>query len=205
MAKVKRQARSDETRAAIMDAGTYLFGVKGFEKTGIRDIAERSGTNPALISYHFGSKAGLFDEIFAEAVEIATEAASQTRFDELDHPEKELVRIYARTLSAHPMLATMSLRSQLDSERVFNANLLPLYSRFRSLTRQMLAALPEDAKGKDYDPDLVYAMIVPPLQLFLVSKQMREVADGIMEETISARPVDEFVEKMGDFLTAALR
>ena len=69
MAKVKRQARSDDTRAAIMEAGTYLFGTKGFGETGIRDIAQRADVNPALISYHFGGKEGLFEKIFAEAIE----------------------------------------------------------------------------------------------------------------------------------------
>lgn len=205
MAKVKRQARSDETRAAIMEAGTYLFGVKGFRETGIREIAELAAVNPALISYHFGGKDGLFETIFADAVEVAAAAVEGGQFETSDNPERELVRIYAAALSSQPMLVLMSLRSQLDAERVFNENLLPLYRRFRLLTARMLEALPLDAPGRSFDPDLVYNMIISPLQLFLAAQQMRELSDGEMEPTLSSRPLEEYVDKLGDFISAALR
>lgn len=205
MAKVKRQARSDDTRAAIMEAGTYLFGTKGFGETGIRDIAQRADVNPALISYHFGGKEGLFEKIFAEAIEAAAEAVEEGRFSEVDDPEKELVRLYAKSLSTQPMLVLMSLRSQLDAERVFNENMLPLYRRFRMLTHRMLETLPDDAPGRRFDPDLVYSMVISPLQLYFAANQIRQVAEGSMEPTISSKPLDEYVEQLAEFISAALR
>ena len=50
---------SDQTRAALIDAGLRLFGRKGFEGTPIRDIAAEAKTNVASIAYHFGGKDGL--------------------------------------------------------------------------------------------------------------------------------------------------
>ena len=47
------------TRAALLDAGLHLFGVRGFDGTSIRDIATAAGTNIASIAYHFGGKDGL--------------------------------------------------------------------------------------------------------------------------------------------------
>ncbi|MBW0145174.1 TetR/AcrR family transcriptional regulator [Sphingomicrobium clamense] len=205
MGKVKRQARSDDTRSAIMAAGTRLFAVQGFEKTGIRDIAVEADVNPALISYHFGGKEGLIEEIFADAIDTAAEAVEDGRFVDAEFPEKELVRLYAKSLSSQPMLVLMSLRSQLDPERVFNENLLPLYRRFRTLTNDMLDTLPDDAPGKTLDPNLVYSMILSPLQMYFAAHQIREGAKGSMEPTASSLPPEEFVQRLGDFISAALR
>lgn len=47
------------TREQILAAGLRLFGEKGFEATGIREIAAAAGSNVASISYHFGGKDGL--------------------------------------------------------------------------------------------------------------------------------------------------
>jgi len=49
------------TREAIIEAGLRGFGEKGYEATGIREIAAAAGSNVASISYHFGGKEGLRD------------------------------------------------------------------------------------------------------------------------------------------------
>ena len=54
-----RQARSGETRQALIRAGLDLFGRQGFDGTSTRDLAGHAGTNPASIAYHFGNKHGL--------------------------------------------------------------------------------------------------------------------------------------------------
>jgi AcrR family transcriptional regulator len=51
---------ADDTRTRILEATHLLVGESGFEGTSIRDIARRSGTNPALVYYYFQSKEGLF-------------------------------------------------------------------------------------------------------------------------------------------------
>lgn len=50
----------ETTKEKILDAANRLVGAKGFHATSIRDIAQESGINPALVYYHFGSKEGLF-------------------------------------------------------------------------------------------------------------------------------------------------
>ena len=47
------------TREAIIEAAMRGFAEKGFEATGIREIAAAAGCNVAAISYHFGGKEGL--------------------------------------------------------------------------------------------------------------------------------------------------
>lgn len=47
------------TREAILEAALRGFGEKGYDATGIREIAAGAGSNVASISYHFGGKEGL--------------------------------------------------------------------------------------------------------------------------------------------------
>jgi AcrR family transcriptional regulator len=47
------------TREAILEAALRRFGEKGYDATGVREIAAAAGSNLASISYHFGGKEGL--------------------------------------------------------------------------------------------------------------------------------------------------
>ncbi len=48
------------SKKALLRAAQYLFGRKGFERTTVREIGERSGVDAALIARYFGSKADLY-------------------------------------------------------------------------------------------------------------------------------------------------
>ena len=47
----------------IFLAAEKLFAEKGFAATSTRDIAKNAGVNVSMISYYFGSKEKLFEEI----------------------------------------------------------------------------------------------------------------------------------------------
>ena len=53
-----------------MDAGIALLGQEGWPGVSTRAVAERAGTNPGLIHYHFGGLAGLHAEIFRQATDL---------------------------------------------------------------------------------------------------------------------------------------
>jgi AcrR family transcriptional regulator len=62
------QARPDRkgaeaTRERILEAALEEFGAKGYAGARTAGIARRAGVNPQLISYHFGGKQGLLDEL----------------------------------------------------------------------------------------------------------------------------------------------
>ena len=48
----------------LLDTAEDLFSKKGYGGTSVRDIAEAAGINTAMISYYFGSKEKLMEEIF---------------------------------------------------------------------------------------------------------------------------------------------
>lgn len=48
----------------ILEVAERLFAAKGFKGTSVRDIAQEAGVNIAMISYYFGSKEGLLEDLF---------------------------------------------------------------------------------------------------------------------------------------------
>ena len=60
----RRGPRQDgvEAREAIIDAARRQFAEQGFDGATMRAIAREAGVDPALVSYYFGSKSGLFVE-----------------------------------------------------------------------------------------------------------------------------------------------
>ncbi|SNS01037.1 transcriptional regulator, TetR family [Actinomadura mexicana] len=53
-----------------MDAGIALLDLEGWPGVSTRAVAERAGTNPGLIHYHFGGLAGLHAAIFRQATDL---------------------------------------------------------------------------------------------------------------------------------------
>ena len=62
-------ARSHPTRERILDAAERLFAQRGFHGVSIRDITGAASVDVALANYHFGSKQGLLEAVFARRAE----------------------------------------------------------------------------------------------------------------------------------------
>lgn len=60
--------RGDDTRQALIAAAQSAFAARGFDAVSLREIAEGSGINPALVGYHFGHKEGLYLAVFEHIV-----------------------------------------------------------------------------------------------------------------------------------------
>jgi AcrR family transcriptional regulator len=58
-----RQARSKETRAAILAAAEQVFAKAGLEGARTDAIAAQAGVNKALLYYYFKSKGGLYEAV----------------------------------------------------------------------------------------------------------------------------------------------
>ena len=63
-------ADQGSTRERILDIALELFTERGYDKTSIRDIAERLGTTKAALYYHFKSKADILLELHLRLHEL---------------------------------------------------------------------------------------------------------------------------------------
>jgi len=103
-----------ETRAALLEAGLHCFSRHGFDGTSIRMIAKRSGKPISLIGHHFGSKEGLYIEVFQLLFSLTPFKRSQARTELESAPRTRLEAI--RNLREHIHLMFMDLCSPNDDQ-----------------------------------------------------------------------------------------
>ena len=100
-----KYARSDGTRARILQAALTEAGESGFQKTSVAKIAVRAGVALGVVNYHFGSKGELLRELMASLTRdlhsrlyLAMPAAGGTFFDH----ERAGMLAYLDYLRANP-------------------------------------------------------------------------------------------------------
>jgi AcrR family transcriptional regulator len=89
------EGRKAETQARILDAAAGLFTTRGYERTSISLLAAQAGVSRAAIFWHFGSKAGLFEETCRRLLRPFFEEIRSS----LQHlaPHKRLFELFAST------------------------------------------------------------------------------------------------------------
>ncbi|MFK8848246.1 TetR/AcrR family transcriptional regulator [Streptomyces sp. Ac-502] len=102
-------ARRGNTRQRIQDVALELFAEQGYEKTSLREIAERLDVTKAALYYHFKTKEdiviSLFQDLARPIDELTEWAAGQPRTLETKH---EVLRRYSEALrSAEPLFRFM--------------------------------------------------------------------------------------------------
>jgi AcrR family transcriptional regulator len=86
VAEIKRGRRpgTSTTRDAILAAARERFSAQGFDRVRMRDVASDAGFDVALVTYHFGSKDGLFGAALEMPEPMAALMADVLEHGELD-------------------------------------------------------------------------------------------------------------------------
>lgn len=103
----------------ILDTAEELFAARGYDGTSVRDIAEASNVNVAMISYYFGSKEKLMQDIFlrrsetlSAKIETLLKDDSLSPFEKIESViENYLDRIVEKHKFYKLMLCEQSLRN----------------------------------------------------------------------------------------------
>ncbi|MEU5220171.1 helix-turn-helix domain-containing protein [Streptomyces sp. NPDC020807] len=97
------------TRQRIQDVALELFAEQGYEKTSLREIAERLDVTKAALYYHFKTKedilVGIFDDLTRPMDELIAWAKEQPRT--LETRRETLVRYQAALAAARPLFRFM--------------------------------------------------------------------------------------------------
>ena len=59
----RRQARAEQTRTRILDAGEECFAAAGFERTRLEDVAGKVGVRRGAIFHYFAGKRELYEAV----------------------------------------------------------------------------------------------------------------------------------------------
>jgi AcrR family transcriptional regulator len=87
-----RRKLSDARRRQILQAAVHVIAEQGLCDTGIKDVAERAGTSPALVIYYFGTKDQLLREALTHAESHFYEQTASA-LAELPSARERLVRL----------------------------------------------------------------------------------------------------------------
>lgn len=104
--------KHEGTPAALLDAAEAVFAERGFEGASVREITRRAGANLGAITYHFGSKAKLFNAVMLRAqtgLLAAVEAAAASPGTPLERLET-IVRAHFTFLSSQPRFRRLILQ-----------------------------------------------------------------------------------------------
>jgi AcrR family transcriptional regulator len=131
---------AESTRTRIQHVALELFTEQGYEKTSLREIAERLGVTKAALYYHFKTKdeivASFAEDRLAAVEELADWLKTQPRTRET---RRELIRRYARSLEEgrHHEVMRFFERNQTSLTQ------LPTVERMRQRMLDLVDALAE--------------------------------------------------------------
>lgn len=106
-----REAR----RRDILAAARSLLERDGYERLGIRDVAERAGVSPGTVYTYFGSREGLFAALYAQRLErfhaqiapaCAGAATAEEAFRAVADAYLDMYRVYGREVNLWTALLT---------------------------------------------------------------------------------------------------
>lgn len=117
--RAKEPSPDRTTRADLIAAGRKLFGKRGFDGASIRAITREAGANLGAVTYHFGSKEGLYSAVLEEGLRPMAARVRATADSEGTALERilDVVEAYFDHFRAHPDLPHLLLQEVAAGKR----------------------------------------------------------------------------------------
>lgn len=206
MTKPSRTIRADgdATRKRLLEHAGELFAASGFAETTGKAIAIRAEADLASINYHFGSRAGLYTAVLAEAHRQIVDIEDLRRIAALRLPARDKLRLILKGLVA----AAKSPESW--HARVLGREILSPSSHFQTLEQQeirpkleiILSILGEITGIPFDDPALIRCLVsvgAPCMILIVAGPRLAAPAQQVIMAT-----QEELVEHLYGFALGGL-
>ena len=102
----KTQTKSDALRESILEVATRLFIERGFDGTGLNDIADAVGLSRPALYYYFKSKEAILEELTTAVTRTAAQLATEAIPEAMRTPAgilRHLVVRHATLILSHPL------------------------------------------------------------------------------------------------------
>lgn len=196
----------DATRASLLEAGLELFAERGYDGATIERIARRAGVNKAMISYHFGGKAGLHRAILESQFDWLLERLAPLR-DETLPPEASLgryVEIFGELHAKHPHLSRMLLREILAGgsrlEEPMLARVLEVFGTIHAILDRGV----REGVFRPVDPLLTHLTVVGSIVFFFASADFRQRVGATGRLGVPLPALEAFVPHLHDLIRHGL-
>lgn len=110
--------RRSDTRERIQQVALELFTEQGYERTSLREIAERLQVTKAAVYYHYRTKEEILGSVAEEAIAALEEVIAWARQHPMDGARRrELVRRYAAVLDDRAVQLNRFFQSNQPASR----------------------------------------------------------------------------------------
>lgn len=193
-------AESDrDVRAALLGAARELFLDRSYGEVPVRELAARAGVNPAMVSYYFGDKQGLYAAMLQDVMRpLVARIESMLAAPPGNSPDLTgFLREYMRTAAANPWLPRLILRDVLAPDGLFRDRFITEFAGRLAPKVAQLAGRSESGvtdPRADLDPRLtVISMLSLGLWPFL--------AMPVLERALGFTPDERGIERLIDHTT----
>jgi TetR/AcrR family transcriptional regulator len=175
--KRKKGRDAEATKEALLRSATELFALHGFEGVSVETIARQAGVNKALISYHFGGKERLYNEILKTTLEEAKRHMDELRAS--DRPADEVLRefiarFHEMATVRRPYFPALLLRDVLAGGRRFDEEIRPRIFGFFTGVAEILDRGVKSGCFRPVHPLLAHLGIMGSLIFFYATEPRRK-------------------------------
>lgn len=165
------------TRDDLIAAGRKLFGKRGFDGASIRAITQEAGANLGSVTYHFGSKEGLYSAVLEEGLgpmALRVRAAAESEGTALERI-LQIVEAYFEHFQVHPDLPHLLLQEVAAGKRP-PAVVIEIIQRVRDTISGLQIEGEKDGSVRPGHPVLTTLSVVSqPIFMTLVAPMLRTV------------------------------
>jgi len=191
--------RGEAQRDKILVAAKHLFARQGFGSTGVRQIAEQAGVNPAMINYYFGSKQGLLDAVLGQYFDVILPRALAAlgREQSMRETLREIVIAFTEVFR-HDLELVRILVSQMPLDRTEHTSFpLPRLVEVIGMVRQSVLPRLEQELGHPLQVQIVMPSLLGVLLGHFLSRPM-------FENVLGERCDDAFYARFPDIVVGIL-
>ena len=146
---------AEKVRADLLQAARNHFLTRDFKSVSLRQIATDAGVNPAMVSYYFGDKRGLYMSM-VEQVTNSLEESLQGMGDGKQISISEFSESYTQILADNPWWPNFLIREVLFSEGEVRDAVLQKFSS--KIVPGLMAAIHGEIGNGNFRKDLDPAM-----------------------------------------------
>ena len=191
MAKDIKENQLNETKEYIFRTAARLFANKGYNGVSMREISEESGVTKPTIYYYFGSKEGIYRELFDAGISKVFSSIEHVKG--LDLPAKEKLVVMTKNLFGfavqYPEYSKffMTIVTPFSDNDVLEKFKKEAHKRGRVLIAVIKEGIKSGEFGAGANPELA-ARIIGGVWQHMIMQQLastkRVLTDKLAEDTI---------------------
>ena len=159
-----RKTRKTDSIERILGAARDEFAEHGFSGARVDAIAKRAGVNKALLYYHVGGKAALFERVLHLTIGSLAESLEAIIKPVADPVEKLkiYVRSLAQTVCSNPQIPSIIIQELSSGARHLPEQVVRDFARMFNLITDIIEEGVRAGVFKDTAPVLIHFMVMGP-------------------------------------------